>query len=127
MVVWVTQRTGDAGVVDQHVEVPGGRLDGVGGVTDRLVGGHVQFEEVRANGLDGGLSTLAAAGGEIHAVPGLDQTPGRLQPDTPIGAGDQHDGCAHRCRAHLRLLPADRISTLTPGRPGNVAQSGPPS
>jgi hypothetical protein len=98
----VTHRAGDAGVIDQHVQAPLGLLDAAGGVTDRLIGGHVQFQEPRAGGHGGGPSALAAAGGEIHAVPGPGQAPGRLQTDALIGAGDQRDGYARRFCAHSR-------------------------
>jgi hypothetical protein len=125
VVAGVAELSGDAGVVNQHVQVPVGPLDDLRGVADGLIRGHFHLEEGRADGVRGGLSDLRVAGGEIDAVARPGQPPHRFQADALVGTGDQRDESTRGRRVRF-LLCFSHTSSLMRDRRDRVAQSVPP-
>ena len=124
VVVDAAERAGDAGVVDQHVQMPVGPFDDLRGVADGLIRGHVHLEEGRARGARSGLSELGVASGEVDAVARPSQPPHRFQADAPVGPGDQRDESTRGRRVRFLLFLSHTLTLMRDWRNG-VAQSVP--
>ena len=106
--------TGDARVVDEHIE-PGCLLAELfGGGLHRLVAGDVDEQETRPDLVGGLLAALLVARSDVDGVPGGDQLAGGLTAQALVGSGDQYG-------AHDSSLPwwvTDRKRTPPPGTGG---------
>jgi hypothetical protein len=71
-------RSGDSGVVDQHVDVPLGRLDVVCGLGDGRVVADVNAHKACAEPVRSGPAALRVAGADQHRVAHLGEAPGGL-------------------------------------------------
>ena len=99
VVVNIAQRSGDAGIVDQHVETSLFLLDDAGGAPGRVVGRDVELDEASARCLRGSATALRVTSGQVHAVPGAGKSAYRLQADALVSAGDQaHRHATEQCR-----------------------------
>jgi len=101
----ITQRLGDVGIVDQHVETPLYLLDDHGGAPGRVVGRDVELDEACADCLRGRAATPGVTSSQVHAVPGTSKPAYRLQADALVGAGDQ----AHRAPSGAVIADAFRL------------------
>ncbi len=102
---------GDAGVVDEHVEV----ADGRDGRDDGGVIGHVELDEGGSE-VDGGLRPgFGVASGDPDVVALGDQTAGGLEPEALIGSGDQRGSHGSTLTRRRHAQPGTRRARL-PGR-----------
>jgi hypothetical protein len=89
---------GDAGAVDEDVEVACLLADLPGGGLDQFVAGDVDDQEARPELPGGFLAALLVTGSDVDGVPRGDQLTSGLSPQALVGSGNQ-------CGGHGFTLP----------------------
>src|ERR687892_2128142 len=95
-------------------------LDDVGRAPDRVVGGDVELDEAGTEAVGGRAAPLGVTGADVDNVPGLEQTPRRLVPETLVRARDERD------RHRLIVRPAAVSNQATCDRGTVSARHGRP-
>jgi len=84
--------TGDAGVVDQHVQAPVLGAHPLGGGVDADLVGDVQAQAGHPELVGGGPAPFGITRADQHGVPGLLQASRALEAQALVPAGDHSDG-----------------------------------